>query len=254
MLPRIKDSNTRVMWRAYRAGINDSGQLVLVGATGAVWQDAEFTARCVDAQSDSGVGIAQRMHTSRVFRPGELNSIRRTDTRALEIKRCRMHLEAGAHMCGIWGYKSPIRVQHEYLNSTFWNPYHWSNTIEVLCAVRVYGIVLEGEHGYRVSDADIEAMFVPGVEDIYITIDDATLKPAFDTGERVASFSSVTPFSSTFRRLDPVRVWAKLADTYQATQVIPVASGWHHIQQLERDYPDPWLKALSPKDLLNDDF
>jgi len=236
------------MWRAYTVGINRDGNLVLVGATGVSWEDAEFTARCVDV-GQSGSGISSRMSESHVFRPGEYQSLRRTDMRAQEYQRCRLHLDSGQHSCGVWGYKSPVRVQHEYLSSTFWRgSYGNDTTIEVLCGVRIYGVVLEGEHGYRASNVDVEAMFVPGVPDVYVPVDDATLKPRYGYGAQsnVAVFTAIPPYY-TFRRLDPARVWAKLADTYKASQVIPVADGQEFIAMLEHDYPDPWLRALVPK-------
>ena len=218
--------------------------------------------------------MSQRMRTSVVFRPGQLQANIRQDDISVACRRCKMHLESGQCSCGIWGYKAPARVQREYLHSTFWttdyNPESQRGYLEVLCAVRIFGTVLEGQWGYRASNVEIEAMFIPGAEDleVFCLVDNGTLKPYFAPDyfgsgvEPISWFHTGTSgyATSTYSRkkLDPKMIFKKLSEQYRC-QVIPVASGVEHIKLLDKQYPDELLKPAGSEivyptpELLDDD-
>ena len=245
-LPIERQPAPLLMWRAYTVALNIDNKLVLAGATNRKWAEVEYAATCYVGVGGAANQLRDRVHNSRVFLPGQLEATKRTDDISIARQRCKLHLETGQCTCGVWGYKAPARVQREYLNSAFWKPNGSFPYVEVLCAVRIYGTILEGIYGYRVSNAEIEAMFVPGNIAMYLPISDS-MRPAFDTDARMAWLTS-QPYSQS-KRLDPKAVWQKLIKTYSCN-VIPIADGVTHIELLDRDYPDVDFRPLSRMPIL----
>ncbi len=242
-LPVEKQAEAPVMWRAYTVALSTSNRLVLVGATGRKWNEAEFTATCMVGESNEAHMMRDRIARSNVFLPGQLESQRRSSDLTLAHKRCKMHLEAGTCTCGVWGYRAPARIQREYLRSEFWcGEGAFTSNLEVLCAVRIYGSIFEGVYGYRASNAEIEAMFVPGNVEIYLPLQD-NMQPYL--GADSLAFLYTKPSTITVKRLDPQAVWAHLS-RYYSCQVIPIADGVQHIYSLDNTYPDPEYRAIVP--------
>lgn len=249
MIPRERETVAPIMWRAYQVGLNRQNQLVLAGATGRKWDEVDFKATCFTG-ADRGIGSAinSRMHQSKVFMPGEMGQRRDPADLSMAHRRCVAHLENNQCSCGIWGYKSPTRVQREYLTSEFWTGRHGygAQWLQVLCSVRIFGTVLEGEWGYRASNARIEAIFAPANTEMYARRDVHSMKPYFGEQENMSFFTAepeVGYAAIISQRIDPQVVWAKVSEKYRA-QVIHVADGIDMVAALDIDCPDAMLRPL----------
>jgi hypothetical protein len=250
-------TQTPIMWRAYNVGISAENRLALASPVqGAKYDEEEFAATC-ERYGDSGSGsyvaaeIRHRIHTSHVILPGQLNKRpeQRDGAKSAARKLCVAHLEVGSCSCGVWGYKAPARVQHEYLGSNFWKGFGSQNNLEILCAVRCYGTVFEGLWGYRSSNVEIEAMFVPQAPDAYVPVD-RDMRPLVNGA--VAVITTKPGYGATPKRLDPEAIYNRLRKDYSC-QVISVPNGVEHIKELDKTHPDPVLKPVGwePPDIVN---
>lgn len=160
LLPVVQGSEQIIMYRVFHVTVY-ADKVVLTGAYGNEWEGRDLIGRCggEKARYDdaitalrNGYVVKRKNHTS--------------DTRQM----CIDHLKYGEHSCGVWGYKTVAKLKADrYLvaNAAPFDRYADDTAgfmhchLEVLAAVRAWGVVLEGEYGWRASAARLEYLWVP---------------------------------------------------------------------------------------------
>jgi hypothetical protein len=160
LLPVVQSSEQIIMYRVFHTIVH-ADKVVLIGAYGNEWEGRDLIGRCGGEKPRYDDALAA-LRSGYVVRRKNQSS----DTRQL----CIDHLRQGEHTCGVWGYRTVERLKSDRYMVADGAPFDRCSDnmtlcmygrAEVLAAVRAWGVVLEGEYGWRASAARLEYIWVP---------------------------------------------------------------------------------------------